>query len=96
MSQHKEMLMAGLQEAIDAGHYRTKGPPRPKDASVERAPAEKREPETVAGKTAPAPPPREGKPGDGLVQQLRAKRLETVGNDIEAKLNERFRGGEKP
>ena len=96
MSQHKEMLMKGLQEAIDAGHYRTKGPARPKDAPVARAPAEKREVEPIAGKTAPAPTPREGKPGDGLMQQLRAKRLETVGNDVEARLNERFRGTTKP
>lgn len=96
MSQHKEMLMKGLQEAIDAGHYRTKGPPRPKDAPTAREPTPKAEAKPETGKPAPASPARQGKPGDGLLEQLRRKRLETVGNDVEARLNERFKGGKKP
>lgn len=91
---HAKLLMQRLQEGIDAGHYRSKGSPRPKaeakNAEPSPAPAKREE-----RREEPKKPESRKTDPKSYVQGLAARRREAVGASARKALDERFKEPKK-
>jgi hypothetical protein len=81
---HAKLLHQRVQDAIEAGHYRSKGTPR----SAERTPVE----EEAKERKEPAPTARKAERKDHrpYVEGAVARRREQVGKSVEDALRARF------
>jgi hypothetical protein len=89
---HRVLLMQRINDAIEAGDYRSAGTPRTADPPDKLADKPAPEATRAAAEAPAAPAPKRATPDPaGYVQGLAARRRDSVGDSVHAALDAKFK-----